>query len=94
MIEFNFILKTAQKPISAMRFWKLLIGTMAMLTFGYLGETGTLNKFVGFTGDWQDLLRTRSMVVHMLCCGPLRPESCVENPPPLTDFKGNLSNRA
>merc|ERR1712048_242813 len=48
MIEFNLILKAAQKPISAMGFWKLLIGTIVMLAFGYLGETGTLNKFVGF----------------------------------------------
>merc|ERR1712048_1500819 len=48
MIEFNLILKAAKAPISAMGFWKLLIGTVAMLAFGYAGETGLLNAYVGF----------------------------------------------
>merc|ERR1739848_608427 len=39
MIEFNLILKAAKAPISSGGFWKLLIGTVLMLTFGYIGET-------------------------------------------------------
>merc|ERR1711913_76928 len=35
MIEFNLILKAAGKPVSAEMFWKLLVGTVAMLGFGY-----------------------------------------------------------
>merc|ERR1712064_104191 len=39
MIEFNLILKAAGKPVSGAMFWKLLIGTVIMLAFGYLDET-------------------------------------------------------
>merc|ERR1711982_110465 len=39
MIEFNLILKAARAPISTGGFWRLLIGTVLMLTFGYIGET-------------------------------------------------------
>merc|ERR1719218_314971 len=39
MIEFNLILKAAKAPISSAGFWKLLIGTVLMLVFGYAGET-------------------------------------------------------
>merc|ERR1719502_2008644 len=35
MIEFNLILKAANAPIGPAGFWKLLIGTVLMLTFGY-----------------------------------------------------------
>merc|ERR1712066_1028703 len=48
MIEFNLILKAAKAPISAMGFWKLLVGTVLMLSFGYAGETGLLNAWLGF----------------------------------------------
>merc|ERR1712006_83431 len=48
MIEFNLILKAANAPISAMGFWKLLIGTVLMLAFGYAGETGLINAWIGF----------------------------------------------
>jgi len=53
MIEFNLILKAARAPVSAMGFWKLLMGTVLMLAFGYAGETGSLGmgifgKFIGF----------------------------------------------
>jgi len=53
MIEFNLILKAAQAPVSPMGFWKLLVGTVLMLAFGYAGETGALGmgvfgKFIGF----------------------------------------------
>ena len=39
MIEFNLILKAAQAKVDAGSFWRLLIGTILMLTFGYIGET-------------------------------------------------------
>merc|ERR1711869_157957 len=39
MIEFNLILKAAKAPISSGGFWRLLIGTILMLVFGYVGET-------------------------------------------------------
>merc|ERR1711981_328235 len=39
MIEFNLILKAVQPDISAGMFWRLLIGTCCMLTFGYCGES-------------------------------------------------------
>merc|ERR1712013_384430 len=41
MIEFNLILKAAKAPISPMGFWKLLVGTVAMLAFGFAGESAT-----------------------------------------------------
>jgi len=48
MIEFNLILKAAKAPIGAAGFWKLLVGTVAMLAFGYAGETGSINAWIGF----------------------------------------------
>jgi sensory rhodopsin len=48
MIEFNLILKAANAPISAAGFWKLLIGTVLMLAFGYAGESGAINAWIGF----------------------------------------------
>merc|ERR1711988_1838918 len=39
MIEFNLILKAVQPSISAGMFWRLLLGTVVMLAFGYAGET-------------------------------------------------------
>merc|ERR1711933_702709 len=48
MIEFNLILKAAKAPISAMGFWKLLVGTVAMLAFGYAGESKAINPWIGF----------------------------------------------
>merc|ERR1712182_172290 len=50
MIEFNLILKAAGKDTSALMFWKLLIGTVVMLSFGYLGEIQTIKPMVGFIG--------------------------------------------
>merc|ERR1719487_973433 len=48
MIEFNLILKAAKAPISPAGFWKLLIGTVLMLAFGYAGESGAINAWIGF----------------------------------------------
>merc|ERR1712012_381317 len=48
MIEFNLILKAAKAPIDAAGFWRLLGGTVAMLAFGYAGESGAMNPWQGF----------------------------------------------
>merc|ERR1711871_319781 len=50
MIEFNLILKAAGKPTSAAMFWKLLLGTVIMLAFGYCGEITVLNAWPAFAG--------------------------------------------
>merc|ERR1712125_309907 len=50
MIEFNLILKAAGKTVSSEMFWKLLIGTVVMLLFGYLGEISVVNPWFGFCG--------------------------------------------
>merc|ERR1719456_2220102 len=48
MIEFNLILKAVQPDISSGMFWRLLLGTVLMLTFGYLGENRYINPVLGF----------------------------------------------
>merc|ERR1711924_550777 len=48
MIEYNLILKAAKAPISSGGFWRLLIGTILMLTFGYIGETTPGFEWPGF----------------------------------------------
>merc|ERR1711959_194389 len=50
MIEFNLILKAAGKQTSAAMFWKLLLGTVIMLAFGYCGEITVLNAWPAFAG--------------------------------------------
>jgi len=48
MIEFNLILKAAGKTVGPAMFWRLLVGTVVMLAFGYAGETGVMPALVGF----------------------------------------------
>merc|ERR1719379_2048795 len=48
MIEFNLILKAAGADISSGGFWRLLIGTICMLVFGYVGETTPGFEWPGF----------------------------------------------
>merc|ERR1711904_635484 len=50
MIEFNLILVAVKPNISAAMFWRLLIGTVAMLAFGYAGETHSLGPFGAWLG--------------------------------------------
>ena len=47
IIEFYLVI-AAVTAISAAIFWKLLIASIVMLVFGYLGETGLMNVTVGF----------------------------------------------
>jgi bacteriorhodopsin len=51
MVEFNLIL-VAAKPdaVDPRMFWRLLLGTVAMLTFGYGGETHSLGPFGAWLG--------------------------------------------
>merc|ERR1712159_59613 len=48
MVEFYLILSAVQPNIGAGMFWRLLLGTVAMLVFGYLGEAGKINAWMGF----------------------------------------------
>jgi bacteriorhodopsin len=48
MIEFNLILKAAGKKTSQGMFWRLLVGTVIMLLFGYLGEINALPPMPAF----------------------------------------------
>merc|ERR1711924_494335 len=48
MIEFYLILSAVKPDLSGGMFFRLLIGTVAMLAFGYAGEAGFLPAFLGF----------------------------------------------
>merc|ERR1711988_1942633 len=48
MIEFYLILSAVKPDIGVGMFWRLLIGTVVMLAFGYVGEAGIINAWVGF----------------------------------------------
>jgi len=48
MIEFYCILKAVKPDLGAGLFWRLLLGTVVMLAFGYLGEQSIVNPWVGF----------------------------------------------
>jgi len=48
MIEFFLILSAADPNISGNMFWRLLIGTVVMLAFGYMGEEQWINPWAGF----------------------------------------------
>merc|ERR1719195_2001077 len=43
MVEFYLILSAVQPTIGAGMFWRLLLGTVAMLVAGYCGEAGFVN---------------------------------------------------
>ena len=47
MVEFYLILAAVRKVPSGI-FWRLLIGSLAMLIGGYLGEAGYINSMLGF----------------------------------------------
>merc|ERR1719316_2346852 len=48
MIEFYLILSAVKPDLSQGMFWRLLLGTVAMLAFGYAGEAGFLPPMMGF----------------------------------------------
>jgi len=48
MVEFYLILSAVQPNIGVGMFWRLLLGTIAMLAAGYCGEVGFVNAWAGF----------------------------------------------
>merc|ERR1712039_965164 len=48
MIEFYLILSAVQPNLSGGMFWRLSIGTVMMLAFGYAGESNLMNAWLGF----------------------------------------------
>jgi bacteriorhodopsin len=48
MIEFYLILSAVKPNIGVGMFWRLLLGTVAMLSAGYSGEAGFVNAWAGF----------------------------------------------
>merc|ERR1711878_146771 len=48
MIEFYLILSAVDNSIGAAMFWRLMLGTVAMLVAGYCGEAGMVNAWAGF----------------------------------------------
>merc|ERR1712159_793606 len=48
MIEFFLILQAVKPNIGSGMFFRLLIGTVVMLLFGYMGEALIINPWVGF----------------------------------------------
>merc|ERR1712031_136253 len=49
MIEFYLILSAVKPDLSVGMFWRLLIGTVLMLAFGYAGEAQYIPAWLGFT---------------------------------------------
>jgi len=48
MIEFYLILSAVQRDIGTGMFWRLLVGTVVMLSCGYMGEAGFMGAWPGF----------------------------------------------
>jgi len=48
MIEFYLILAAVQPTLGQGMFWRLLLGTVVMLAFGYMGEAQFVNAWIGF----------------------------------------------
>jgi len=48
MVEFYLILSAVKPDIGAGMFWRLLIGTVIMLAFGYCGEASFINAWPAF----------------------------------------------
>merc|ERR1719502_525612 len=48
MIEFYLILQAVKPDLGSGMFFRLLVGTVIMLLFGFLGETLVVNPWLGF----------------------------------------------
>merc|ERR1712217_92884 len=48
MIEFFLILQAVKPDLGVGMFFRLLVGTVVMLLFGYLGEAQAINGWIGF----------------------------------------------
>merc|ERR1712170_168916 len=65
MVEFYLILKAVKPDLGQGMFWRLLVGTVLMLSFGYLGEQALINPWVGFVcglAGWAFILAEVFMV--------------------------------
>merc|ERR1711916_144690 len=65
MVEFYLILKAVKPDLGQGMFWRLLVGTVLMLSFGYLGEQAIINPWVGFVAGlagWAFILAEVFMV--------------------------------
>merc|ERR1712023_530736 len=47
MIEFYLILSAVQPNLGGAMFWRLMLGTVWMLAWGYMGESGTMYGIMG-----------------------------------------------
>ena len=59
MVEFYFILTAVKPDLGAGMFFRLFLGTCAMLAFGYSGEAHFVNAWMGFIlgcGGWAFIL--------------------------------------
>jgi bacteriorhodopsin len=50
MVEFFLILSAAKPDLSGGMFWRLLVGTVIMISFGYAGEEKWIAPLIGFVG--------------------------------------------
>merc|ERR1712157_451136 len=47
-ILYRYIDWSITVPLQMIEFWRLLVGTVLMLAFGYAGEAGFVNPWLGF----------------------------------------------
>merc|ERR1719199_2189533 len=66
MVEFYLILSAVNPNISGGMFWRLMIGTVAMLAFGYLGESGNMNPFIKSSYNTMRLIITVGWCIYPL----------------------------
>jgi bacteriorhodopsin len=72
MVEFYLILKAVKPDLGQGMFWRLLVGTVLMLAFGYLGEQAIINPWLGFVvglAGWAFILAEVFMVNTSKDCG-------------------------
>ena len=51
IVEFYLIL-AAMTVVSVALFWRLLVASLVMLVFGFLGEVGMMDYWVGLQSEW------------------------------------------
>merc|ERR1712194_765388 len=66
MIEFYLILSAVQPDLSLGSFWRLLVGTVVMLAFGYMGEADKVNQYVKSSFNTMRLIVTAGWCIYPL----------------------------
>merc|ERR1712238_445366 len=66
MIEFYLILSAVQPDLSLGIFWRLLVGTVVMLAFGYMGEAHKVNQYVKSSFNTMRLIVTAGWCIYPL----------------------------